>query len=198
MRLIRQQTRLLASIFLSLVCFPLCCQSQDNGLVPRSTRSWLQVPAIKEEYKKWLREDVVYIITDQEHADFKNFSTDTQRDEFVVAFWDRRNPTPGASENKFKEEHYRRLAYANTHFAASIPGWKTDRGKFYIMYGPPDSVDSKTSFTPPSETWHYLFVEGIGRNVVLSFTDKCSCGEYQLSGTDSDSRAPVIFDPLRK
>jgi GWxTD domain-containing protein len=147
-------------------------------------------------YQKWLDEDVRYIITDQERADFKKLTTDDQRDKFVEDFWSRRNPTPLSSVNPYKEEHYRRLAYANTHFAASVPGYRTDRGRFYIMYGPPDSVDAKSGLVPPTETWHYLLVEGIGRNVVLTFTDKCVCGKYEFSGANSDSRFPIIYDPL--
>ena len=147
-------------------------------------------------YLKWLDEDVRYIITDQERADFKKLTTDDQRDKFVEAFWEHRNPTPESSENPYKEEHYRRIAYANTHFAANVPGYRTDRGRVYIMFGPPDSVDSKSGFAPPTETWHYWLVEGIGRNVVLTFTDTCRCGKYELSGGDSDSRVPKIYDPL--
>jgi len=147
-------------------------------------------------YQRWLDEDVRYIITDQERADFLKLTTNDQRDKFVEDFWIRHNPIPESSENPYKEEHYRRIAYANTHFAANVPGWKTDRGRFYIMYGPPGSVDAKSRLVPPTETWHYLFVEGIGRNVVLTFTDKCACGKYELSGSDSDSRAPKIYDPL--
>ena len=147
-------------------------------------------------WHKWLDEDVRWIITDQERSDFLNLTTDKQRDEFITAFWERRNPAPGSTENPFKEEHYRRFAYTNEHFAADVPGWKTDRGRFYIMYGPPDSVDSKPGFAPPSESWHYMFIEGIGRNVVFTFGDECVCGKYQLSGANSDSKPPTIFDPL--
>ncbi len=138
-----------------------------------------------------------YIITDQERADFKKLMTNDQRDKFVEDFWDRRNPTPQSPENPYKEEHYRRIADTNTHFAATVPGYRTDRGRFYIMFGPPDSVDSNPAFAPPTEIWHYLFVEGIGRNVVLTFMDKCFCGKYELSGADPDSRVPEMFDPLR-
>jgi GWxTD domain-containing protein len=148
--------------------------------------------------KKWLEEDVRWIITDQERTDFKTLTTAKQRDDFIEAFWERRNLTPGSTENPYKEQHYRRIAYANTRFAAEVPGWKTDRGRFYIMYGPPDSVDSKSGITPPTETWYYLFLEGVGRNVVLTFTDKCACGKYELSGGDSDPRVPRIYDPLRQ
>ncbi len=149
-------------------------------------------------YEKWLDDDARWIITDQETTEFKNLKTDQQRDDFIEAFWARRNPTPQSAENPYKEEHYRRIAYANTHFAASVPGYRTDRGRFYIMYGPPDSVDKKLAIMPPTETWNYLFVEGIGRNVVLTFTDKCLCGKYELSGGGSDSRVPKIYDPVLK
>jgi GWxTD domain-containing protein len=148
-------------------------------------------------YQRWLDQDVRWIITDEERADFKKLTTDDQRDKFVEDFWSRRNPTPGSSENPYKEEHYRRIAYTNTHFAAAVPGWKTDRGRFYIMYGPPDSMDSKPRLAAPTETWHYLSIEGIGRNVVLTFTDKCACGKFELSGADSDSRVPKIPDLLQ-
>jgi len=187
----------LTALLLASLCFPLLPgQAQEQAPVARSQHGWLD-PTVKDEYKKWLREDVVYVISDDERDDFKKLSSDKQRDEFVIAFWERRNPTPGAAENKFKEEHYRRLAYANQHFAAELPGWKADRGRFYITFGPPDSVDAKPAFAPPTETWHYLFVEGIGRDVVLTFTDKCLCGKYDLAGADSDSRAPRLFDPLK-
>ncbi|MGA7925303.1 MAG: GWxTD domain-containing protein, partial [Candidatus Sulfotelmatobacter sp.] len=91
---------------------------------------------LSKTYKKWLNEDVVWIITDQERAAFKQLSNDEERDNFIEQFWLRRDPTPDTEENEYKEEHYRRIAYANEHFAAGIPGWKTDRGRIYIMYGP--------------------------------------------------------------
>jgi len=100
---------------------------------------------LSKTYKKWLNEDVVWIITDQERAAFKQLSNDEERDNFIEAFWQRRDPTPDTEENEYKEEHYRRIAYSNEHFAAGIPGWKTDRGRIYIMYGPADEVDSHPS-----------------------------------------------------
>jgi GWxTD domain-containing protein len=123
-------------LLLASVCFSISsANAQDQSPVPQSSRSWPD-PTVKEIYKKWLREDVAWIITDQERIDYTKLSTDKERDDFVVAFWEHRNPTPGSSENKFKAEHYRRLAYANTHFAAGVPGWRTDRGRIYILYGP--------------------------------------------------------------
>jgi|CZKD01.1.fsa_nt_gi GWxTD domain-containing protein len=183
----------LLSLFLSVLL--LSAQDQDQRRAAKRQETPLRVSA-DFPYHKWLDEDVRYIITDQERTDFLKLKTAKQLDDFVEAFWDRRNPTPGSTENPYKEEHYRRIAYTNTHFAASIPGCRTDRGRFYIMYGPPDAVDSKSGFAPPTETWHYVFVEGIGRNVVLTFTDKCACGKYGLSGGDSDPRVPKIYDPL--
>ena len=67
---------------------------------------------------------------------FKRLKTDEEREQFIEQFWLRRDPTPDTDENEFKEEHYRRIAYANEHYASGIPGWKTDRGRIYIMYGP--------------------------------------------------------------
>jgi GWxTD domain-containing protein len=96
-------------------------------------------------WKKWLNQDVVYIITDEEKRAFKQLKTDDERQQFVEQFWLRRDPTPDTEENEFKEEHYRRIAYANDHYASGIPGWKTDRGMIYIKYGPPDEIDSHPS-----------------------------------------------------
>jgi len=133
---------------------------------------------LSKVYKKWLNEDVVWIITDEERAAFKQLSNDEERDNFIEAFWQRRDPTPDTEENEYKEEHYRRIAYANEHYAAGIPGWKTDRGRIYIMYGPPDENDSHPSggtyerpinegggetSTFPFEDWRYRYIEGIAR-----------------------------------
>ena len=83
-------------------------------------------------YRKWLGEDVLYIITDEERTAFKRMSTDEEREQFIEQFWLRRDPTPDSQENEFKEEHYRRIAYTNERYASGIPGWKTDRGRIYI------------------------------------------------------------------
>ena len=151
---------------------------------------------ISRTYKKWLDEDVRWIITDEERAAFKQLSNDDERDQFIEQFWLRRDPTPDTAENEYKEEHYRRIAYANEHFASGIPGWKTDRGRIYIMYGPPTSIEShptggfyvrpasegggETS-TYPFETWNYRYIEGVGQNLDIEFVDTCSCGDYHMS-----------------
>src|ERR1035437_726472 len=96
-------------------------------------------------YKKWLEEEVPYIISNEERAAFLQLQTNEEREQFIEAFWQRRDPTPDTVENEFKEEHYRRIAYSNEHFASGIPGWKTDRGRMYIMWGPPDEIESQTA-----------------------------------------------------
>src|ERR1043166_6292214 len=96
-------------------------------------------------YRKWMNEDVTYIITDEERAAFKRLQTDEEREQFIEQFWLRRDPTPDSIENEYKEEHYRRIAYANERFASGIPGWKTDRGRIYITFGPPDEIESHPS-----------------------------------------------------
>ncbi len=146
--------------------------------------------ARRDTYKKWLDEDVHWIITDLERSDFNKLSTDRQRDEFVVAFWERRNPL-GTTKNTSKQRHYRRLAYANQNFAAKVPGWQTDRGRFYIMYGPPDKVDRRVCTKQQrdniahdcfaSEEWHWKYIEGLGCDFVLRFEDTCGCGDFHLA-----------------
>src|SRR5439155_1521766 len=141
---------------------------------------------MESPYKKWLDEEVPYIITAEERASFKKLSTDDEREQFIEAFWERRSPNPGSPENEFKEEYYRRIAYANEHYASGIPGWKTDRGRIYIMYGPADEIDSHPSggtyerppeegggetSTYPFEQWRYRYIDGIGTNIILEFVD---------------------------
>src|SRR5205823_2809102 len=159
---------------------------------------------VSSSFKKWLNEDVAYIITDEERGAFKQLSNDEERDSFIEAFWQRRDPTPDTVENEFKEEHYRRMAYANEHFPAGIPGWKTDRGKMYIMYGPPDEIESHpsggtyerpmdegggTTSTFPFEQWRYRYLEGIGQEVIIEFVDNCMCGDYHMTLDRSEKDA---------
>ena len=164
---------------------------------------------LSKEYKHWLDEDVRWIITDEERAAFKQFSNDEERDNFIEAFWQRRDPTPDTEENEFKEEHYRRIAYANEHYAAGIPGWKTDRGRIYIIYGPPDENDSHPSggsyerpmeegggetSTFPFEDWRYRYIEGIGQEVIIEFVDTCMCGDYHMT-MDRSEKDALLYTP---
>jgi len=169
--------------------------------------------ALKQElsrpYKKWLEEDVVWIITDEERAAFKQLSNDEERDNFIEAFWQRRDPTPDTEENEYKEEHYQRIAYANEHFAAGVPGWKTDRGRMYIVFGKPDEIDSHPSggsyerpmeegggetSTYPFEDWRYRYIDGIGQEVIMEFVDNCMCGEYHMT-LDRSEKDALLMTP---
>jgi GWxTD domain-containing protein len=130
-------------------------------------------------YQKWIGEDVRWVISDEERMAFKRLQTDDEREAFIEQFWLRRDPTPATLENEMKEEHYRRLAWANDKFSTGIPGWQTDRGMIYIRYGPPDEIDTHT-LPHPYEIWGYRFIEGMGTNVKLEFDDPTMTGQYQL------------------
>jgi len=176
-------------------------EEQDPLKRPRSDKEQFQAQSelrkeLKGAYKTWLDQDVAYIITDEERKAFKNLSNDEEREAFIEAFWQRRNPNPDSPENEFREEHYRRIAYANEHFAAGKPGWKTDRGHIYIAFGAPDSIDSHPSggayqrpvdegggstSTYPFEDWHYRYLAGIGDNIDIEFVDTCMCGDYHFT-----------------
>jgi GWxTD domain-containing protein len=159
---------------------------------------------LKGAYKTWLEQDVAYIISDEERKSFKTLSNDEERDSFMENFWLRRNPNPDSPENEFKDEHYRRIAYANDRFAAGKPGWKTDRGHIYIAFGEPDSKEQHPSggayqrpmdegggetSTFPFEVWHYRYIEGVGENIDLEFVDTCQCGDYHFTIDRSEKDA---------
>src|SRR5260370_16192428 len=93
-------------------------------------------------YKQWLTEDVTYIISPEERNAFLQLDTNEEREQFIEQFWLRRSSNPDLPENDFKEEHYRRIVYANEHFASGIPGWRTDRRRVYITWGKPDEIES--------------------------------------------------------
>jgi len=172
--------------------------------------------ALKKElespYKKWLDEDVVYIISDEEKKAFHQLNTDEEREQFVEQFWLRRDPTPDTVENEYKEEHYRRIAYANEHYAAGKAGWRTDRGRIYIVFGPPDEIDAHPSggqynrpieegggetSTYPFETWRYRYIEGLGdkgQEVMIEFVDPCMCGDYHMT-IDPNEKDALLHTP---
>jgi GWxTD domain-containing protein len=151
---------------------------------------------LSPEDKGWLDKDVRWIITDEERKAFMQLSNEEEREQFIEAFWDRRNPNPDSEDNEFKDEHYRRIEYANEHFAAGMPGWMTDRGRIYIVFGPPDEIDSHPSggqyerpqeegggstSTFPFEDWRYRYIEGFGNEVIIEFVDDCQCGAYEMT-----------------
>ena len=173
-------------------------QSQAPGLSEADRRR--QEESLQRElesaYRKWLEEDVGYIITDEERKVFRSLQNDEEREQFIEQFWLRRNPDPDALTNDYREEHYRRIAYANQHYASGIPGWKSDRGRIYIMYGPADEIEAHPSgghyerpteegggstSTFPFEVWRYRYIEGVAQNVELEFVDHTMTGEYHLT-----------------
>ena len=184
-------------------------QNQDPLTRKRSDKETLAArqnlkSELKGAYKTWLEQDVSYIITDEERKAFKSLSNDEERESFIETFWQRRNPSPDSPENEFRDEHYRRIQYANDHFAAGKPGWKTDCGHIYIAFGAPDSKDSHPSggayqrpieegggqpSTFPFETWHYRYLEGIGDNIDIEFVDTCQCGDYHFTIDRSEKDA---------
>jgi GWxTD domain-containing protein len=161
-----------------------------------------QQPREITPYTKWLDEEAVYIITDEERAAFERLTTDAERNRFIEQFWLRRDPTPGTPQNEYRDEHYRRIAYANNRFGTpTVAGWKTDRGRIYILYGPPDELDAHGAQTiqrPPEqgggttqvfpfERWRYRFIEGIGNDVAIEFVDRDGTGDFRMT-TDPNRR----------
>lgn len=147
-------------------------------------------------FEKWLKEDVVYIIMPDERDVFGKLTTDEEKEQFIEQFWYRRDPDMLTAQNEFKEEHYRRIAYANETFHSGEPGWMTDRGRVYIIHGPPDQIEShpnggvyyrkmhegggQTS-TYPFEVWWYRYMEGVGSDVELEFVDRNGGNQYKLA-----------------
>ena len=156
---------------------------------------------LESPYRIWEARDAAYIITDAERKALHRLSNDAERESFVEQFWLRRDPTPDTEENEFKEEHYRRIAYANERFASGVPGWKTDRGMIYIRFGPPDEIDSHPSggsyqgtpqeggqmTTFPFERWRYRHIDDVGNNVEIEFVDQTMTGEYRIDPTEKNA-----------
>ncbi len=164
---------------------------------------------VGKTYQNWLNQDVTYIISNEEEAAFKLLATDEERDQFIEQFWLRRDPTPDTPENEFREEHYRRIQYANEHYAAGIPGWRTDRGRIYIVWGAPDEIESHASggsyqrdakegggqtTTFPFERWRYRYLEGIGNEIIIEFVDSCQCNDYHIA-LDPNEKDALLHTP---
>jgi GWxTD domain-containing protein len=165
-------------------------------------------PELKDAYKRWINTDVAYIITKDEKKAFYALATDEERENFIENFWRRRDPNPDTEENEYREEYYERIAYANEHYASGIPGWKTDRGRIYITWGKPDSVESHPSggaydrpsyegggstTTYPFETWFYRHLDGVGDGIEIEFVDPTGTGEYRIArdANEKDALATV-------
>jgi GWxTD domain-containing protein len=159
---------------------------------------------LKDAHKKWLAQDVSIIITDAERKAFLALRTDEERENFIAIFWQNRDPNPDTEENEYREEYYERIAYANQHFTSGIPGWKTDRGRIYIRWGKPDSIESRPSggsYDRPSyegggsttvypfETWFYRHLEGVGDGIEVEFVDPTGTGEYRIARSPDEKDA---------
>jgi GWxTD domain-containing protein len=217
-------TRLSISVLSLSLLLGIYAVAQDKKKADSSQRETVARPMTEKErkkkeerlrkeletpYRKWLNEDVAYIITDEERTAFKRLQTDEEREQFIEQFWLRRDPTPDTVENEFKEEHYRRIAYTNENFASGIPGWKTDRGRIYITYGPPDEKETHpsggtyerppeegggTTSTFPFEQWRYRYIEGVGSDIIIEFVDPTMSGEYRMTMDPSEKDA-LLYVP---
>jgi GWxTD domain-containing protein len=151
---------------------------------------------VSKIYREWVNKDVKYIITKDEKRAFSELKTDEERENFIENFWRRRDPNPDTEENEYREEYYERIAYANENFASGIPGWMTDRGRIYIAWGKPDSVESHPSggaydrptyegggqtTTYPFEVWFYRHLDGVGDGLEIEFVDPTGTGEYRIA-----------------
>jgi len=164
-------------------------------------------PELKEAYKRWLNTDVAYIITKEEKRAFQALQTDEERENFIENFWRRRDPNPDTEENEYREEYYERIAYANQHYTSGIPGWKTDRGRIYIAWGKPDSIESHPSggsydrpsyegggstTTYPFEIWFYRHLDNVGDGVEIEFVDPTGTGEYRIARNANEKDALLM------
>ncbi len=167
-------------------------------------------------FKRWLEHDVVYIISAQERGVFLKLTTADERNRFIEQFWRERDTDPSSNVNEFREEHYRRIAYANENFAAGKPGWKTDRGMIYIKFGSPDRrqtnptggrvyrtkleirasqhLSTERHVTAlPYEIWEYRYLPGLGQEISFEFVSKDGSPEYQLA-LSPDEKDALFFN----
>ncbi|HKQ73623.1 MAG TPA: GWxTD domain-containing protein [Blastocatellia bacterium] len=164
---------------------------------------------VKSVYKRWKDEDVRWIITDEERKTFDSLKNDDERENFIEQFWLRRDPDPDTDVNEYREEYYQRIAYANEHFTSGIPGWKTDRGRIYVMFGKADQIESHPSggsydrpawegggstSTYPFEIWWYRYIEGVGSDVEIEFVDPTGSGEYRIARSPNEKDA-LLYTP---
>src|SRR5437899_2462607 len=212
--MVRVVRSLFVSIFTIALVIPTVSsqQTQDPGTAPvpqkldKETKRKMKrtLKELDSSYRQWLTEDVTYIISPEERNAFLQLDTNEEREQFIEQFWLRRSSNPDLPDNDFKEEHYRRIAYTNEHYASGIPGWKTDRGRMYIMWGPPDETESHptggtydrpmeegggSTSTYPWETWRWRYLEGIGENIILEFVDPSGSGEYHMTMDPSEKDA---------
>ncbi len=183
--------------------------AQDKEKKQKDPNERKKKEELKSVYKRWMDEDVNYIITDEERKAFKALKTDEERDQFIEQFWLRRDPDPDTPENEYKDQYFERIQYANEKFASGIPGWKTDRGRIYITFGKPDEIESHpaggsydrpsyegggNTTTYPFETWWYRHIEGIGSDIEIEFVDPSGSGEYRIARSP-DEKDALLYVP---
>ncbi|MDX2029843.1 MAG: GWxTD domain-containing protein [Blastocatellia bacterium] len=193
-------------LILSMVFSSLAVFAQDEKQTKKKKES---KESVKSVYKRWMDEDVRWIITDEERKTFNSLKTDDEREQFIEQFWLRRDPDPDTDVNEYREEYYQRIAYANEHYTSGIPGWKTDRGRMYIMFGKPDQIESHPSggsydrptwegggstSTFPFEIWWYRYIEGVGSDVEIEFVDPTGSGEYRIARNPNEKDA-LLYTP---
>jgi GWxTD domain-containing protein len=189
---------------LLVTSFPLAAQTRQQGNQNNNNARSRQQELANRALKRWLDEDVAYIITNEERSAFNALRTDEEREQFIEQFWLRRDPTPDSIENEFREDHYGRIAFANERYASGIQGWKSDRGRIYIIHGEPAEIETHpsggtyqrpldegggTTSTFPFEIWRYRYIEGIGTNVLFEFVDPTMTGEYRFTIDPSEKDA---------
>jgi GWxTD domain-containing protein len=160
-----------------------------------------------QAYIKWRDEDAAYLLTPEERSKFNQLRTEEACEAYIERFWSGRDSNPKTLVNEFKEEYYRRIAYANERFAGSVPGWRTARGRAYILYGPPDEIESHpsgltytrpkeegggTTSTHPFERWRYRSIPGVADNVDLEFIDSTGTGDYKFVDVIDARRRSVL------
>ncbi|MEO7674103.1 MAG: GWxTD domain-containing protein, partial [Pyrinomonadaceae bacterium] len=195
----------IGTLVLSIGCLSAFAQKgKDEPSQDPSGKARKVTGEVKEAYKKWRNTDVAYIITKEEKRAFDALTTDEERENFIENFWRRRDPNPDTEENEYREEYYERIAYANEKFTSGIPGWKTDRGRTYIAWGKPDSVESHPSggsydrpsyegggstSTYPFEIWFYRHLDNVGDGIEIEFVDPTGSGEYRIARNANEKDA---------
>ena len=165
---------------------------------------------IQDYFERWLKQDVIYIISLEEKSVFQKLTRPEEKERFIEQFWARRDTDPTTAINEYKEEHYRRIAFTNEHFKAGRDGWLTDRGQIYIIHGPPanrlmrpmggahkrtlqEGGGATTTF--PHEVWTYRYIEGIGIDIEFEFVDSGMNGNYRLALTP-DEKDALLYTSL--
>jgi GWxTD domain-containing protein len=165
---------------------------------------------LPESARYWLAEDVVYIITPEERCAFLHLNNDKNREQFIELFWYRRTVDSNSQDHDFKTEHYRRIVFANEKYGGQLAGWKTDRGRIYVLFGSPDSVDlvagqrapgaapnqDSDTYLHPAEQWHYRYIKGIGENVEFHFESVDGRTDYALASADQNLLERADLNPV--